>query len=158
MRAQRVRIALIASAIVALALPAFAKRDLQKVTISGPGLAKPVVITDENILHLSSPWEGRFAIWSAQPVEGPGAHGRIYEVTLYTPHSVPPIYQFYYAPGQLGQPSVIYLPGSGEPWYARNARVIHRGNQAGRWHAVAPEWEAQVKRALDRSLATQGVR
>jgi hypothetical protein len=42
------------------ALPAHTKRPIERITIAGPGLEKPLEVTDREVLTLSSPWFGRF--------------------------------------------------------------------------------------------------
>ena len=137
---------------LAVALPAYAKRPIERITIAGPGLAKPLEVTDRELLTLSNPWFGKFADWS-RSIEGRPQATPVYEVTLYArlrEAELTPIYQFRYAPGSSFQPGHVYLPGRGEPWYRQNVSVILRSGHDGRWHLAGPTWEAGIKRALGR--------
>ena len=143
---------LVASLLLLAAIPVAAKTRLARITISGPGLATPVEITDEQTLRLANPWSGKF-------IEGraPAAEARhrtaIYDVVLHArlrSSELRPIYQFRYAPGAGGERGLIYLPGKGEPWHRQNVRMIIRDNHDGRWNPASSDWDARMKAALTR--------
>ena len=135
-----------------MTVPAYAKRPVQKITISRPGVAGALEVTQKEALDLSNPWSGRFIDWSA-PASRPSEAMPVYEVTLHAQlndSALTPIYQFRYAPGADGGRGHVYLPGQGEPWYRRNVRIILRHGHDGRWHPATAAWDAQMKAALHR--------
>jgi hypothetical protein len=146
------RVVLAGSALVLVALPVAAKKPLEKITISGPGLGTPVEITDERTLRLANPWFGKFIDWSAPAVEA--RHDTpVYAVTLHAclgSSELRAIYQFRYAPGGNGERGLVYLPGKGEPWHRQNVSIIIRDKHDGRWNPASPNWDARMKAALVR--------
>jgi hypothetical protein len=135
-----------------MTVPAYAKRPIRKITISRPGVAGALEVTQKEALDLSNPWSGRFIDWSA-PASRPSEAMPVCEVTLHAQlndSALTPIYQFRYAPGADGGRGHVYLPGQGEPWYRRNVRIILRHGHDGRWHAATAAWDAQMKAALHR--------
>ncbi len=132
---------------VAIGLPAYAKVPLEKVVISGAKLAHPLEATDPVLLDLSNPWFGKFADWSGPPQAAPA--GPVYDLTLYARlDELKAIYQLRYAPGSNGSVGHVYLPGKGEAWYQRNASIILREKQEGRWYPALPEWESRIRKAM----------
>jgi hypothetical protein len=134
--------------------PVAAKAPIEKITVSGPGLAVPVEITDEETMRLSNPWYGKFIEWSASVVEAP--HGTtVYDVTLHArlrASELSPIYQFRYAPAASGQHGRVYLPGKGEPGHRQNVSIIIRRDLDGRWNLASPDWDIRMSAALSRRV------
>jgi hypothetical protein len=152
MRSEWWRVALAASLVLLSALPAAAKKPIEKITISGAGLETPVEVTDEAALRLSNPWWGRFIDWNARPVDRP-RETPVYDVTLHARLRSPelrPIYQFRYAPGTNGRRGLVYLPGKGEPGHRQNVSIILRSGHDGNWNPAGTDWEARIKAALGR--------
>jgi hypothetical protein len=58
MRAEIVRASLAACVALGVAVPTYAKAPLQRVMISGGGLAEPITVADQETLALSNPWHG----------------------------------------------------------------------------------------------------
>jgi hypothetical protein len=149
MQTQVLRVAIAAAALVPAA-PSYAKAPLERITISGNGLAEPITVTDQAALSLSNPWHGRIANWSADVAPPP--KGRpVYEITLHARlrgPEVKPIYQLRYAKADGGAPGSVYLPGRGEAWYRQNVSIIYREGHDGHWHVATPAWEAAIQKAL----------
>jgi hypothetical protein len=146
------RAALAASVLLLVAVPVAAKKPLEKITISGPGLVTAVEITDEPTLRLANPWFGNFIEWDA-PARRARHDGPVYEVTLHArlrSSELRPIYQFRYAPGATGERGLVYLPGKRDPWHRQNVSIIIRDKHDGRWNPASPDWDARMKAALMR--------
>jgi len=149
---QVLRVSIAAAAALALAVPIDAKAPLERITISGGGLAEPITVADQEILGLSNPWHGRIANWSAD-VAPPPDDRPVYEIRLHARlrgPEVKPIYQLRYVRGDRGAPGSVYLPGRGEAWYRQNVSIIYREGHDGHWHVANPAWEAAFLRALGR--------
>src|SRR2546425_11769660 len=102
-------------------VPAYARQPIQMITISGPGVAGTLEVTEKETMDLSNPWSGGFIDWKA-PASPPSEGVPVYEVTLHAQmndSALTPIYQFRYAPGPGGARGHVYLPGKGDPWYRR---------------------------------------
>jgi hypothetical protein len=152
MQTKVLRVAVAAAAALPLAMPLYAKAPLERITISGGGLAEPITVADQETLRLSNPWFGRIATWSAD-VAPPPDNRQVYEITLFARFRGPevkPIYQLRYVKGDGGTPGAVYLPGRGEAWYSQNVSIIYREGHDGHWHVATAAWEAAVLRAFDR--------
>jgi hypothetical protein len=152
MRTDWWRPVLAAGSLLLAAVPAAAKKPLEKITIAGPGLRAPVEITDEQTLRLANPWFGKFIEWNAPPVEARHT-AAVYDVTLHArlqSSELRPIYQFRYAPGANGERGLVYLPGKGEPWHRQNVSIISRDAHDGKWNPASPDWDARMTAALMR--------
>jgi hypothetical protein len=157
MQDQVLRVSIGAAAALALAVPIYAKAPLQRITISGGGLAEPIIVTDQEALALSNPWHGTIANWSAD-VAPPPDDRPAYEITLHARlrgPEVKPIYQLRYVKGDRGAPGSVYLPGRGEACYRQNVSIIYREGHDGHWHVATAAWEAAIQRALSRDAADE---
>lgn len=149
MQGQVLRASIGTIAALMLAVPIYAKAPLQRITISGGGLAEPITLTDPEALALSNPWHGAIAHWSADltpPLEDRPA----YEITLHARlrgPEVKPTYHLRYVKGDRGAPGSVYLPGRGEAGYPDNVSIIYREGHDGHWHVATAAWEAAIQRA-----------
>src|SRR5438093_1551321 len=110
MQAQVVRVLGGAATILALAVPGYAKAPLERVSISGGGLAEVITVADQETLHLSNPWYGKIADWRTD-VAPPPDDRPVYEITLHARIRGPeikPIYQLRYVEGKGGAPGSVY--------------------------------------------------
>ncbi len=128
----------------------YAKGLADKITISGPGLANPVEITDPQILSHFSPWEdGYFDAPKGALPTGPKTD-RIYQVFIYSKDNNNQLqvrYAFQYVPGQ---PGYVYLPGKNDPWYEVNIGTILRGSTfEGHWFYASKEWGDFIQPILE---------
>ena len=134
-----------------------AKGATTKVLIEGPGLSRPIEITDRRILANFNVWAGP-GTFSSQPGFNANApsfiidcsYGPItevpnvsqkYQVSFYTKElSERPIYVVYYAVARSSEPGYVYLPGESEEWWRLNVTSILRGVE-GKWFHAWSTWE-----------------
>jgi hypothetical protein len=128
---------------------AVAKGSADKISISGPGLAKPIEITDQQILQQYSPWDDNYLDVQKGALKSVPDSDRIYEVLLYAKDDNGQLqvrYAFRYAPGL---PGYIYVPGSGDAWYEVNIGTISRGSTIeGQWFYASKAWGALMQQLL----------
>lgn len=131
-------------ALLALVTPAMAKGPVDKITVEGPELTKPIEITDSEILSRFDPWGGQF-IGTGGPLAGPPSNIKEpYLVKFYLEDQQDNLvlrYMFYYYFNATGTTGYIYLPGPGEPYYKTNTGTIIRGKSDGQWHMAIPGWD-----------------
>lgn len=134
-----------------------AKGATTKVVIEGPGLSRPIEITDRRILANFNVWAGpgtsssqpgfnpnapSFIIdWSYGPITEVPNVSQKYQVSFYTKElSERPIYVVYYAVARSSEPGYVYLPGESEEWWRLNVTSILRGVE-GKWFHAWSTWE-----------------
>jgi hypothetical protein len=143
-------------ALLLLVTPAMAKGPVDKMTIEGLGLKKPIKITNPEILSRFDPWGGQF-IGTGGPLAGPPPNIKEpYLVRFYLEDQQDKLalrYMFYYYFNATGKTGHIYLPGPGEPYYSINAGTIIRGNSDGQWHKALPSWDDVMTNVV---VETQG--
>jgi hypothetical protein len=126
---------------------AFAKGAADKISISGPGLAKPIEITDRATLNRFTPWSDEFFdLYTGTLAEEPETDS-LYEVQFYFNDNAGKLevrYGFLYAPGE---PGYIYFPGKGDEGYQRNVGLLIR-DQDGGWVYASQAWDAVVSVVL----------
>jgi hypothetical protein len=122
---------------------AFAKGPADKITISGPGLAMPIEITDRATLNRFSPWSDEFFDLNTGTLAEEPETNSLYEVQFYLKDSAGELvvrYGFLYAPGE---PGYIYFPGKDNEGYQRNVGLMIR-DQDGGWVYASQAWESFV--------------
>ena len=138
-------------ALLLLVTPVLAKGPVDKITIKGPDLAKPIEITDPDILSRFDPWGGQF-IGTGGPLAGPPPNIKEpYLVKFYLEDQQGELelrYMFYYYFNSTGTTGYIYLPGPGEPYYQTNTGTIIRGKSDGQWHKAIPGWDDVMTNAI----------
>lgn len=131
-----------------------------QITITGPALAKPVEITDEDMLvrfffgsgpgnHSS---DGRdyaaqpsFIVdWPRGTTVEPAKELPRYEVEFQTDRAGMSAYRVTYVYDAGTGQGFVYLPGKTDPRYAGNAGLIVRGIE-GNWFHAWNAWDAAVK-------------
>lgn len=134
-----------------------AKSATTKVVIEGPGLSRPIEITDRRILANFNVWAGpgtsssqpgfnpnapSFIIdWSYGPITEVPNVSQKYQVSFYTKElSERPIYVVYYAVARSSEPGYVYLSGESEEWWRLNVTSILRGVE-GKWFHAWSTWE-----------------
>jgi hypothetical protein len=131
-------------ALLLLVTPVLAKGPVDKIIIDGPDLAKPIEITDPDILSRFDPWGGQF-IGTGGPLAGPPSNIKEpYLVKFYLEDQQGELalrYMFYYYFNATGTTGYIYLPGPGEPYYSINTGTIIRESSDGEWHKALPGWD-----------------
>src|SRR6202022_2726406 len=136
----KVAIALLLSAMLLLSVPSpmLAKGKTSKITITGPGVKRPIEILDPKILANFSVWTGPgtnagdrqgFIIdWFEGPMRETPTTLHSYQVTFYAGASPNEriVYVVYYAFSPGTTQGYVYLPGESDEWYGRNVRSIIR--------------------------------
>ena len=127
---------------------AFAKGSPDKITITGPGLAAPIEITDPSILDQFNPWDGNFLDKNRTMVTDTPQDQAPYEVLYYSRDpggEFRLFYAFYYLPAASGMRGQIYLPEEQDKRYVMNNETIARRSG---WLYASPEWDSFMQRLL----------
>ena len=125
-----------------------AKGTVEMIAVSGPGLDKPVEITD--IVTPFNPWSRDFIDWGRGIISDPAPGLQTYEVQFYLERDDSPIYLIEYAPEPHGGPGYVYIPPSD-----LNLRTILTGDSDywdpnGKWHHATRSWGLLMQKALER--------
>jgi hypothetical protein len=146
------RFFLVAFALIAGSSALDAKGTTVKLTLTGPGLARAVEITDTGLLDGSNVWMGTFigeTVGAAPQVTTP-----IYTVTFdvllpeWQRAGVKTMYTVSVARDARTGGLWLYLPGRGEPGYTLNVRTMLRDTQDGHWHRPSAAWAAALAKYL----------
>ncbi len=164
----RARAGLFAVVVVAALLmpkfPAFAKGPVDKMTLTGAGLASPIEITNSESLAPFDPWTRGFVSWNRGRVTEPPPAEQIYAVSFYLQARNRPncpkldgefcvIFVLQYSPDPSGGPGHLYFPGPGEPSYRLNIGTIMTSSldawdPNGKWQYATADWDALMQRVL----------
>ena len=148
--------AVVAVTFTTAVLPGAAKGLTVKLTITGPGIARPVEVTDPKAL--ANIWRGDFLAGAASQ---PDATLPRYVVSFYAamaraertgPTEIRLMYIVEYCRDPATGAGFVFLPGAGDERYRLNARAMLRDGQDGRWQQAAPVWNEAVSSALRRAL------
>jgi hypothetical protein len=151
--------AVIAIAFIMAVLPGAAKSRTVKLMISGPGIARPLEVTDP--AALANAWGGEFL---AGPASQPDARLPRYTVSFYAElmraeRTGSPEIRLMYVVEYCRDPATaagyVFLPGPDDGRYKLNATTILRDGQDGRWQHAAPAWNEAVWKALRRVLTNR---
>jgi len=151
-----------------------AKGATTKVVIEGPGISRPIEITDRRILANFNVWAGpgtfssqpgfnanapSFIIdWSYGPITEVPNVSQKYQVSFYTKElSEGPIYVVYYAVARSSEPGYVYLPGESEEWWRLNVTSILRGVE-GKWFHAWSTWENIARPLIKKARATNSTK
>jgi hypothetical protein len=146
------RSAALAIALLVIAARVEAKGPTVKLTLTGPGLARAIEITDRGLLDGSNVWEGAFI--GETVAAAPTVNGPIYAVTFdvklpeWQRAGVKTMYTVSLARDARTGALWLYLPGRGEPGYALNVRTMLRDTQDGHWHRPSPAWASALEKYL----------
>ena len=127
---------------------AVAKGAPDKVTITGPGLAAPIEITDPGILGQFNPWDGQFLDKDRTVVTDTPQENAPYEVLFYAKDAdggFRLFYAFDYLPEPSGMRGRIYLPQENEKYYDMNNYTIARRSG---WLYASPQWDSFMQPLL----------
>jgi hypothetical protein len=131
-----------------------AKGPTVKLTLTGPGLARSIEITDPVLLGGSNVYEGGFIgrTLSAAPNAKTPRYTVAFDVQLpdWQGAGVKTMYAVTVARDAGTGAMWLYLPGRGDAGYALNVRTILRDTHDGRWHRPSPAWAAALARHLPR--------
>jgi hypothetical protein len=142
--------------------PALAKSPPDKLSVTGPGLARPVEITDAPSLAAFDPWTRGFIAWERGLAARPPPLEETYSVAFHLRRlggDLAVIYVLRYAPDPAGGPGFIHIPGPGTPEYRLNIGTIITGSSDrwdpnGQWQHATAGWDALMRRALGGRLAS----
>ena len=133
--------------VIALATAAGAKGPTIKLSISGPGVREPLIVTDAAALvHV---WSNGFIGSITTP---PDSSLPRYHVSF---HVQPPrsdvvrvMYVVQYVLDPKTNDGFVYLPGRGEDGYRLNVGTMLREGHDGRWHRAPAEWNQAISARL----------
>ena len=136
-----------------VSLPVFAKGRIERIVITGPGLDKPVDVSDPAILQKLNPWFGNFVGDKGQ-APAPKADDSTYEVLFYMRwpqrHSefdlgeLKLIYHVTYHPGAEAETGRIYFPGSNDKYHVNTGTILRDGID-GTWQWASVGWEETMR-------------
>ena len=121
-------------------------KETARLTISGPGLASPLEVTDTTVLAQSNVFSGTFI---AEPASAPVDDRNWTRFTIAfdiqtTKGIERNAYVLTFAKSRWTEDGLIYLPGRGDTAYRRNIGTILREGQDGQWHRAAAPWAAAI--------------
>lgn len=125
---------------------ALAKGTIELISVSGPGLDKPVEVTDRNSLEPFLPWSRTFIDWGRGIITDPAPSLQTYEVRFYLEKGQRPVSVIEYAPEPHGGPGYLLVPpsdlnpGMGDSDY---------WDPFGKWHHATREWGLLMQKALE---------
>jgi hypothetical protein len=146
----------------------FAKGATTKITIVGAGLARPVEISDPEVLKNFNVWSGPgtfandvegtdgFIIdWASGAVKDRPTGLRIFELSFYVRYANRPFreqtdqlaYIVSYAVDPATGQGYVYLPGKSDEPYRLNTRAIYRGRE-GNWFRASAAWQAAFRNVV----------
>ena len=123
---------------------ALAKGTVEMIAVSGPGLDKPVEITD--IVTPFNPWSRDFIDWGRGVIPNPDPGLQTYEVQFYLERGQRPVSVIEYRPEPHGGPGYVHVPpsnlnpgvGDSDYW-----------DPFGKWHHATREWGLLMQKALE---------
>ena len=125
---------------------ALAKGTVEMIAVSGPGLDKPVEITNRSSLHPVNPWSRTFIDWGRGIIPDPAPSLQTYEVQFYLDRDESPIAVIEYSPEPHGGPGYVHVPpsdlntGQGDSDY---------WDPIGKWHHATRVWGLLMQKALE---------
>ena len=123
-----------------------AKGTVEMITVSGPGLDKPVEITNRSSLYPVNPWSRTFIDWGRGIIPDPAPGLQTYEVQFYLERGQRPVSVIEYSPEPHGGPGYVLVPpsdlnpgvGDSDYW-----------DPFGKWHHATREWGLLMQKALE---------
>ena len=121
-----------------------AKGTVEMIAVSGPGLDKPVEITD--IVTPFNPWSRDFIDWGRGIIPDHDPSLQTYEVQFHLDRDESPIALIEYSPEPHGGPGYVNIPpldlnteqGDSDYW-----------DPIGKWHHATREWGLLMQKALE---------
>ena len=123
---------------------ALAKGTVEMIAVSGPGLDKPVEITD--LVVPFNPWSRNFIDWGRGIIPDHDPSLQTYEVQFYLDRDESPIAVIEYSPEPHGGPGYVNIPpsdlntGQGDSDY---------WDPFGKWHHATRAWGLLMQKALE---------
>jgi hypothetical protein len=121
-------------------------KETTRLTITGPGLAAPLEVTEPRVLAASNVFAGTFIGVSA--AELPRSEDwTVFTLTfdIQTATGVKrSAYTVMFAKSRWTDRALVYVPGRGDAVYRRNISTILRVDQEGLWHHASTAWAAAI--------------
>jgi hypothetical protein len=134
-----------------LSAPASAKGETVRLSVTGPGLDGPLILTDRESIGPSI-WGGDFVAWDRGRAPTPSSRATRYQVQFFVKPSSREGVRMMYVVNYVWDPetreALVYLPGAGDKWYRLNSSAIMREGQDGGWYHAAPSWGDALRDAL----------
>jgi hypothetical protein len=137
-------------ALVFVGSSALAKGKTVMLTISGPGIPRPIELTDADAISASA-WGNDFFDATSGPVTAPAPAIPRYVVRF---HVQPPRrrnvemkYAVYFVWDRRSGRTMVYLPEPRDELYRLNSAMIREG-QEGNWYLASEKWGRAVRAAL----------
>ena len=126
---------------------ALAKGKVEMIAVSGPGLDKPVEITDRFALEPFFPWGRAFIDWGRGIIPDPARGLQTYEVQFYlVGGGESPDYVLEYRPEPHGGPGYVQIPASD---LTTGLGDSDYWDPTGKWHHATRAWGLLMQKALE---------
>jgi len=138
---------------VALTVTLTAKGPTVRLEITGAALARPITVTDQNILSDSNVFVGDFLGPIASPTVIDPTWPKyvvsfFVELPAWMHEGVQKKYVVYYAKNPQTGRGFVYLPAPGEEWYHLNVSTILRNGLEGNWLDASGRWSKTLNSYL----------
>jgi hypothetical protein len=124
-------------------------KETTRLTITGPGVAKPIVVTDERVLTLSNVYSGTFI---GEPVSEPPDNDTPRFAITFDVQSAQGIkasaYTVTFVKSRWTSEAFVYIPGPRDDSYRRNISTILRTGVDGQWHHASEQWAQAISARL----------
>jgi len=142
---RRIGLALVIA--VGIAASVAAKGTTVKLSITGPGLTEPLVVTDAAALVYV--WSNDFiGPVSVAPDSALPRYQVSFHVQPVRSSNVRVMYVVQYVVDPRTREAFVYLPGRGEQGYRLNVSTMLRDNDDGRWHRAPQAWSRPISDRL----------
>ncbi|HEY7639988.1 MAG TPA: hypothetical protein VH814_09705 [Steroidobacteraceae bacterium] len=131
-----------------VALPAAAKAPTAKVTVTGPGIDKPIELTQREAIA-ANVWSGNFIDEKAGQARAPAAELPRYTVQFHVQldDEVRMMYVVYYVWDSAAGRALLQVPDVSDKWYQLNVSTISRCCH-GKWFYASRPWGETIGAAL----------
>jgi hypothetical protein len=153
-------------AILIIHVPAFAKGDTVKITLTNLHSGTQMELTDYAAVRRFEVWGNLIIDWSKGTVAAPTAALARYQVKFYEGCKISEYpkachseetslaYVVTYVHDPLTKRGYVYLPAKDDEFVDVNVRSIYRGVE-GNWFVASEEWQSFVLPLIERSAASR---
>ena len=121
-------------------------KETVRLTITGPTLTAPLLISDAPVLKLSNVFAGTFIGGGASaPLDDTAKRFQIVFDIQTATGIKPDAYTVTFVTSRWTDETLIYLPGRGDTAYRRNISTILREGQDGHWHHANQAWGDSIR-------------
>jgi hypothetical protein len=135
-----------------VASSAFGKPPTAKLTVTGPGITRPIDLTEQDAINANA-WAGNFLDRRSGMVDAPTISLPKYTVHFYVDGSTRGemvlVYVVYYVWDTERDRALIQIPDVSDTWYRLNVATISRCCE-GRWFYASPGWGDVIRAALSK--------